>query len=141
MSSKSEAPSLFIRFLDAFLQERNIKWVLAVGMLILLGSSMLLVTTHWEKYTPLWKYLVLLGYTVALYAGGQWTYHRLGLRRTGTVLQGLIVLLIPILFVALHWVPQDSTGEAVTHLGVMAGTMVFSAAAAWQIFNHFLRAP
>src|SRR5262245_15237359 len=140
-SRSSDSPSLLVRFLDAFLQERNIKWVLAVGMLILLASSLLLVTTHWETYTPLWKYLVLLGYTAAIHAGGKWTYHRLGLRRTGAVLQGLIVLLIPILFMAIRWVPQESPADALTHLGLLALTLAVSATAAWQIFGHVLRQP
>src|SRR5690349_10213939 len=79
--TNSETPSVLVRFLDAFLQERNIKWVLGAGMLILLGSSVLLVTTHWESYDPLWKHLFLLGYAAAIHGCGQWSYHRLGLRR------------------------------------------------------------
>src|SRR5436190_21287384 len=102
MSSPPQAPSLIVRFLDSFLQERNIKWVLAFGMLILLGSSLLLVTTHWNDYAPLWQNLIVLGYSAGIYAAGEWSYHRLGLRRTGTVLLGLTVLLIPILFLVIR---------------------------------------
>ena len=66
-----------------------------IGMLILLGSSTMLVTSHWRDYTPLWKYLVLIGYTAAIHFCGQFAYHRLALRRTGTGLMALTVLLIP----------------------------------------------
>ena len=51
------------QFLDAFLQPRNIKWLLVAGVLILLASSLMLVGAHWQSYAPAWKYLVLLGYT------------------------------------------------------------------------------
>src|SRR3982750_2619553 len=101
-SNPSPPPSVIVRFLDSFLQERNIKWLLAVGMAILLGSSLLLVTTHWDEYTPPWQNLIVLAYSAAIHFAGQWSYHRLGLRRTGTVLQGLTVLLIPILFLVIH---------------------------------------
>jgi hypothetical protein len=139
---ETRSPSLVVRFLDSFLQERNIKWVLAVGMSILLGSSLLLVTTHWDTYTLLWQSLIVLGYSVAIHAAGQWTYHRLGLRRTGTVLQGLTVLLIPVLFLAIHWLPEIDAAESppgYLQWLLFAATAAFSIPAARRIFAHFLR--
>jgi hypothetical protein len=84
--------------LDAFFQEDNIKWLLGLGVCILLGSSLRLVTLHWQENTPVWKYLILLAYTGGVFALGEFGYHRLGLRKTGTVLTSLTVLLIPISF-------------------------------------------
>jgi hypothetical protein len=138
MSSQPQATSLVVRFMDAFLQERNIKWVLAVGVLILLGSSLLLVMPHWNEYTPLWQDLIVLGYTAAIHGAGQWSYHRLGLRRTGTVLQGLTVLLIPILFVVIHWLPGQGVPGLVEQAMFMA-IIAFGALASRQIFAFFLR--
>ena len=46
--------STLLRLLDAFFQEENIKWVLGLGVCILLGSSLRLVTLHWQEYTPVW---------------------------------------------------------------------------------------
>ena len=70
MSSPMERRSPVLRLLDAFLQEENIKWVLGLGVCILLGSSLRLVTLHWAEYTPVWKYLILVGYTVAIFSLG-----------------------------------------------------------------------
>src|ERR1700761_2418046 len=103
MSSELKAPSPLMRFVDSFLQEKNIKWLLGVGTLIVLGSSLRLVATHWEGYAPAWKYLVCIAYTGAIYAAAELCYWRLALRKTGTVLMGLTVLLLPITFFALHW--------------------------------------
>jgi hypothetical protein len=145
--------SLIVRFLDSFLQERNIKWVLAVGMSILFGSSLLLVTSHWQEYTPLWQNFIVLAYSVAIHFAGQWTYHRMGLRKTGHVLQGLTVLLIPVLFLVIRWMPADSLADrppgfdgelaALPTLTLwfvqFSATALFAALAARRVFAFFLR--
>src|SRR6266545_2038288 len=121
-------------FLEGFFQDRNIKWMLGVGVVLLLGSSLGLVTTHWERWTPAWRYLVLLGYTAASHFAGRVAYFRLGLKRTGTVLMALAVLLIPVNFLALHLVHDAGAPAAhpVLHLGLLAISFAFSAAAARQ---------
>ena len=145
MSTPAERRSPFLRLLDAFLQEENIKWVLGLGVCILLGSSLRLVTLHWQEYTPVWKYLILLGYTGTVFALGEFGFHRLGLRKTGTVLMSLTVLLIPISFLALHWVqPQEENDalDGLRHAGLttlLGINLVWSAFAAHRIFRHFLR--
>src|SRR4051812_48574195 len=104
MSSDSEVGSPVRRFIDSFFQEQNIKWILALGMLILLGSSLMFVTSHWHESTPVGNSLILLAYMAAVFAAGEVSYWRLGLRKTGTVLMSLTVLLLPISFLALRWV-------------------------------------
>ena len=49
--SASPTGSALLRFFDSFLQERNIRWMLALGMLILFGSSLTLVRAHWKDLT------------------------------------------------------------------------------------------
>ncbi len=130
-----------VRFFDNFLQDRNIKWMLMLGMLILLGSSLLLVTAHWDTYTPAWKYVIFLCYAVAIFGMGEWTRHRLALPRTATVLQILTVLLVPITFVVLHWVQREKGGLPATGLNVVLGglNVLFAVVAARNIFCYFLR--
>ncbi len=145
MSTNSDKRSPIIRFLDGFLQDRNIKWMLGIGMLILFGSSLMLVIAEWQNYTPIWKYLILLGYTAVIFVGGEVSYWRLKLHRTGTVLQALTVLLLPITFLALHWVQRDdwfSLASLARHSGLtvlFATNLVFASVVARRIFNHFLR--
>jgi len=145
MSTNSDRRSPFVRFLDGFLQEGNIKWMLGIGMLILFGSSLMLVVSEWQNYTPIWKYLILLGYTAAIFAGGELCYWRLGLQRTGTALEALTVLLLPITFLALHWAQRDDwfslarLAQHVVTAGLFTINLLFASAAARRIFNHFLR--
>ena len=113
MSSSSEQRSPIVRFFETFFQEQNIKWMLGVGMMILIGSSLMLVTSHWDAYTPLWKSVILLGYTLGVHIAGQVSYHSLALRKTGTVLMALTVLLIPLGFHALRWNFSEDFGQQI----------------------------
>lgn len=144
MKPEVEARSALIRFFDTFFQERSIQWMIGVGMAILLGSSLMLVTTHWNSYTPVWKYLILLGYTAGIHAAGQVGYHSLGLRKTGTGLMALTVLLIPLTFLSLRWIHAEeafSLAALVEQTGLLAllgVNAVFAVFAALRIFRHFL---
>jgi hypothetical protein len=147
MSSRNERQSWVLRFCDTFLQEQSIKWMLAVGMLILLGSSLMLVTSHWDSYTPVWKLLVLVGYTAGLHVAGLISHRSLGLRRTGTGLMAVTVLLIPLPFYSLRWVAPELAGSLAAwghHAGVtviLCISTAFAMFASGQIFRHFLRRP
>lgn len=140
--SPDELPrSAWLKFFDTFLQEKNIKWMLGLGGLILFASSLMLVTSHWQDYTPLWKSLVVMGYTVVLYVLGEVAYRQLGLRRTGTSLLAMTVLLIPISFLAVRVMHEDLSGAS--HLagivGLLLANTVFAAVAGRRILQHFLR--
>jgi hypothetical protein len=139
MSTSSEQRSPFSRFIDVFLQEQSIKWMLGVGMMILLGSSLMLVTSHWDSCTPLWKSLILLGYTAAIHVAGQMSFHSLGLRKTGTGLMALTVLLIPLSFHVLRWIHVEGFLAHATALAVLAATSAFAFPAAGRVFRQLLR--
>lgn len=147
MSSESDNRSAVIQFLDSFLQERNIKWMLGIGMLILLGSSLMLVTTHWDDYTPPWKYAVLIGYTAVMFLAGELSDRRLGLRRTAAVLRSLTVLLLPLTFLSLRWIQPEGIhwlADLIAHaglVGLLGVNLAFALFAARRIFAHFLRGP
>ncbi|MCB1812617.1 MAG: hypothetical protein KDK04_12990 [Candidatus Competibacteraceae bacterium] len=130
--------SALLRFFDAFLQERNIKWLLAIGSLILLSSSVMLVGSHWNDYAPVWQFMIMLGYCGLLYQAGLWSYYRLALRRTGTGLMALTLLLLPALFFALAWSQADN--QLLT-LALLALTSAFTLLASRRILLHFLHAP
>ena len=82
MSSPAESSSFLVRFIDGFLQERNIKWVLTAGIAILLGSSLMMVTSNWDELGNVWRYLILLAYVGVIHGAGYWSYHHFVLRKT-----------------------------------------------------------
>src|SRR5262245_9974837 len=104
VDSPTEPTPGLLSFFEPFLDEQSIKWMLGLGMLTLLASSLKFVTDHWESYSPFWKYLVLIAYTAAMYGGAEISLHRLALRRTGTGLLALTLALLPMTFLALRWV-------------------------------------
>ena len=137
----SDSPLL--HFFDAFLQERNIKWLLAIGSLILLSSSLMLVGSHWNNYAPVWQFFIMLGYCAALYQAALWTYYRLALRRTGTGLMTLTLGLMPALFFALALLQENplQEGNTLLALALLGLSSAFALLAARRILEHFLRGP
>ena len=136
--------SFVVVFFDRFLQEQNIKWILVTGVLILLASSIKLVDTLWDDSTASVKQLILLGYAAGFFGLSQAAYWRLALRKTGTVLMTLTVLLVPIAFVGLHWVFTNSSGglwALSRNLALLGGTAALGWFASQTIFTHFLRKP
>ena len=105
MSHESETRLSLARFFESFFQERNIRWMLGIGMLVLLGSSMMLVKSNWDDYSLSLKYFVLITYTTGVFVWGEISYFRLGLQKTGTVLQSLTVLLLPLSLLSRHHPP------------------------------------
>lgn len=141
MSTDSRSDSPVVRFLDSFLDEKNIKWVLCSGLLILLGSSLMMVTRSWDTFNPTLKFSIVLAYTATVFGAGQWSYHKLALRKTGTALLALTVLLLPVSFVAWQFLWE----EAATHLtrvvaiGLLVANTAVAAFASRRTFHHFLQ--
>jgi len=145
MTEPAQAASGVARFLESFLHERNIKWLLATGLLILLGSSLLLVTQHWREITPAWKGFVFLGYTGLVYGAGCTARFRLALPRTGICLLALTTLLVPVNFLCVHWLRSESAAGFVERIPGQAALLAALGVFAWyssrRIFDHFLRTP
>ncbi len=145
MSSAPDSTTPSPSFLERFLEERSIKWMLGLGMLVLLGSSLKFVTAHWDTYSPFWKYLVLIAYTAVMYGLAEVGLHRLMLKRTGTGLLALTLCLLPLTFLALRWVaPDQAQGFTGVIHDVGLGTLLivnlaFTALASRRILQTLLR--
>ncbi len=133
----------FERFLNNFLQESNIKWILMIGVAIVAGCSLMLVTQKWSGWPVTLKYLTVLSYTAATYAIAELCERRLGLRTTSQVLKLLTIVLIPIGFLALAALSGETdslrVGDSLLTLVMMIPATVFMGYAADRIFKHWLR--
>ncbi len=146
MSSEIKRRSPAEWFLESFFQERNIKWMLALGVMIVFGSSLMLVTKQWDHWAPLWKALTVIGYSAAVFGCGELCHDRLGLRNTGTVMRTLTLLLLPLSFLAIHRIGlTDSAAESIgwfvrgEQIGLLLLDVVLTAFASRRIFSQFLR--
>jgi hypothetical protein len=141
MTTQSHSESWIVRFIDNFLQEKNIKWVLGTGTLILLGSSLMMVMPHWDAFAPIWKFLTIVGYTGAIFGTGWSSYHKLALRKTGTTLLALSVVMIPLSFVAWHWTwsAAESMPAQIIAVFLLGACVSLAAVTGRSIFRHFMR--
>lgn len=124
ISHSSSPRSTAERFLDSFFHEGNIKWMLLIGAAIVFGSSLMLVTRHWEHWPSNLKFLTLLGYTGAIYFLAEFSRNRLSLRTTAKVMHGLTLLLLPTCFLALNWLTKASEPQSIAGIVQIAGLMV-----------------
>lgn len=139
-TTRTEIDSPEPNFADNFLQDRNIKWILASGAAILLGSSVMLVSSQWSGYSAVFKEIIVLAYTYGIFAVGRYGYKKLSLRRTGTVLAALALLLAPAACAALPWLwEQESWNVAYVALLIAAGGITTRIGS--STFRHFLREP
>ena len=131
------------RFVGAFFQERNIKWMLVIGAAIVFGSSLMLVNQRFESWSTSLKYLTILGYTAATFGFAEFGRRRLGLRATAQVLHLLTLLLLPVTFLALNWLSSgtatQNTLAAIEVLGLMIPATAFLWFACTRIFDFLLR--
>ena len=142
--AKPQRPPLSLeRFLDAFLQESNIKWMLVIGAAICAASSLMFVTRHWSDMSVPLKYAIVLTYTAATYGIAEFSNKRLHLIATSQVLKMLTLLLMPLGFLSMSWFIADESAIGITNLSLMllmlipaGGLMVY---AGDRIFKHWLQ--
>ena len=131
------------RFLDSFLQEKNIKWMLVIGAAIVFGSSLMLVTKAWPQWTPSLKYLAIIGYTTAIFLVSELSRRRLKLQATYRVLQSLTLLLLPVCFLSLTWITSGTAIQDLSSLAWKIFLMIPALALLWQasprILDHWMR--
>ncbi|MFM9963225.1 MAG: hypothetical protein ACKV2Q_18610 [Planctomycetaceae bacterium] len=141
MSGEVKRRSAAEWFLESFFQERNIKWMLALGVMIVFGSSLMLVMKQWDHWSPIWKTLTVIGYSASVFGCGELCYHRLGLRNTGTVMRTLTLLLLPLSFLAIHRIGETETGWLIRaeQLGLLVLDSMLTVFASRRIFSQFLR--
>ncbi len=100
------SPNIFSRILQGFLDELSIRWLLFLGIFLVVLSSGVLAASQWQNFPVFGQYLVLLIYTLSFWAIGWWTSKQAQLKLTSQTLTAIATLLVPINF----W--------AISHLGL-----------------------
>ena len=82
----------------AFMEERNILWGELVGGLLIVGCSIALLVTQWQRLEafPYFPFLLSGAITLALYGAGQYTLHHWKLTATSLGLLVISMLLTPL---------------------------------------------
>jgi hypothetical protein len=78
--------------------ELSVRWLLFLGVFLVVLSSGVLAASQWQNFPPFAQYAVLWGYTIVFWVVGLWLGKQENLRITSQTLQNISLLLIPINF-------------------------------------------
>ena len=89
------------RILQGLVEEISLRWLLFLGVFLVIISSGVLAASQWNQFNNWGQYLVLLAYTTAFFAVAHRCHRRPQLRLTTSTLQGVSLLLVPVNFWAM----------------------------------------
>ncbi|MEM1171353.1 MAG: DUF2157 domain-containing protein [Cyanobacteria bacterium P01_H01_bin.35] len=100
-TSTAKSPNLITQLLQSLMAELSLRWLLFLGLFLVVVSSGLLAASQWEKFPPTGQYLVLLTYTLCFFGATVWTRKIGNLRLTSDTLRLVTLLLVPVNFWAI----------------------------------------
>lgn len=89
------------QFISSFREELSLRWLLFLGLFLVIVSSGVLAATQWQKFSPVGQYSILWSYTLVFWVIGFWAKRQNNLQLTSQTLQAIALLLIPINFWAM----------------------------------------
>ena len=99
----AKAPAnVIMRIWQGFLDELSIRWLLFLGIFLVITSSSVLAASQWQNFPSFGQYLILLVYTLGFWGIGLWT-RKQDLKLTSQTLSAIATLLIPINFWAISY--------------------------------------
>ena len=94
-------PNIITQLWQGFLDELSIRWLLFLGIFLVVISSGVLAASQWENFPRFGQYLILLIYTLVFWGVGFWSNQQDNLKLTSQTLQAIATLLVPINFWAI----------------------------------------
>lgn len=86
---------------NSLMAELSVRWLLFLGMFLVVVSSGLLAATQWERFPSTGQYGILLTYTLVFFGVSFWTGKQNNLRLTTQALLVVTQLLVPVNFWAM----------------------------------------
>lgn len=108
-------PPLVTRMLQSFVEELSIRWLLFLGVFMVVVSSGVLAASQWERFPAFIQYGILWGYTIVFAWVSRWAQQQENLTLTAQTLRIVTLLLVPLNFWAM-----DSFGLWGSLLGWLA---------------------
>ncbi len=126
-------PNIINQIWQAFLDELSIRWLLFLGIFLVIISSGVLAATQWNNFPTTGQYTILWLYTVGFWGIGFWSEKQNNLQLTARTLKNLATLLIPINFWAMS--SLNLTNSFTGWLVVGIATISLSVLCYWQAKN------
>ncbi|WP_235006747.1 DUF2157 domain-containing protein [Calothrix rhizosoleniae] len=99
--AKPRKPNLVISMFQSLQAELSVRWLLFLGMFLVVISSGVLAASQWEKFPGFLQYGILLAYTLSFWGVSFWAGKQPNLRLTAGALLIVTLLLIPVNFWAM----------------------------------------
>ena len=99
--AKETEPSWLRGMLQSLMAELSVRWLLFLGVFMVVVSSGVLAATQWEKFPAFGQYAVLLGYTSIFWVVSFWASKQRNLQLTAQTLQLVTLFLVPVNFWAM----------------------------------------
>lgn len=103
-------PNAFTQFWRSFRDELSIRWLLFLGIFLVVVSSGVLAASQWQNFPLFAQYLVLLVYTLGFRIASWWT-SRQQLNLTTQTLRAIATLLVPVNFWAMSHLGYGNWGQ------------------------------
>jgi hypothetical protein len=94
-------PSRIRQMLQSLQAEFSVRWLLFLGVFMVVVSSGVLAASQWQKFPASGQYGVLLAYTLIFWGVSFWASGQSNLRLTAQTLQAVSLLLVPVNFWAM----------------------------------------
>ncbi len=86
---------------QSFQDELSVRWLLFLGVFLVVVSSGVLAATQWQNFPAAGQYGVLWGYTIIFWGIGIWARNKSNLKLTSQTLELVALLLVPVNFWAM----------------------------------------
>ncbi|NER52356.1 MAG: hypothetical protein F6J92_38110, partial [Symploca sp. SIO1A3] len=93
--------SLFTQMWESLIDELSVRWLLFLGVFLVVVSSGVLAATQWQNFPAAAQYGVLWSYTIIFWVGSLWAGRQRNLQLTAHTLQLVTLLLVPVNFWAM----------------------------------------
>ena len=94
-------PNIVTQLWQGFLDELSIRWLLFLGIFLVVVSSGVLAASQWDHFPRFGQYFILLIYTLSFWGFGFWSNKQDNLKLTSQTLSAIAILLVPINFWAI----------------------------------------
>lgn len=94
-------PSLLTQMWQSLRDELSVRWLLFLGVFLVVVSSGVLAATQWQNFPAVGQYGVLWTYTLIFWLGSFWAGRQRNLQLTAQTLQWVTLLLVPVNFWAM----------------------------------------
>ncbi len=126
------SPNIFATMLPSLMAELSVRWLLFLGVFLVILSSGVLAASQWQRFPGAGQYLILLAYTLVFWATSLWTSRQPGLTLTAQTLRLVVLLLVPINFWAMD---SFSLWQSPLSWMVAAVAAIVLSGATWQLFQ------